>query len=66
VTRQEFTLDGMPVGVFVASAPHGAGEYRYEPYRGPGHYEMQERLRQNGSARCAPIGRSTAKPSRLV
>jgi|GEM_PF-1541414 len=36
----------MPVGYFEGSqSPSTLGLYRYMPYRGPGHYEMQERLR---------------------
>jgi hypothetical protein len=48
-----FTFDGMPVGVFAYPPPRVAGVYSYVPFRGPGHYEMQERLRSGGSPRCA-------------
>ena len=36
---------GCAVGTFEDSAlPSGPGRYKYEPYRGAGHYEMQEQL----------------------
>lgn len=43
----------MPVGLFKAGvAPIAEGTYAYEPYRGPGHYEMQAELKRSGAARC--------------
>ena len=47
----EFMFDGMPVGCF-EQMPRSPGCYRYEPYRGPGHYEMQTLRRSGGSPRC--------------
>ncbi|MEK0451599.1 MAG: hypothetical protein RL088_3867 [Verrucomicrobiota bacterium] len=49
----EFFFDGTEVGYFRGGAfPKSAGHYQYEPYRGPGHYEMQERLNDGGNPRC--------------
>lgn len=49
----EFLLDGMAVGLFKDGAyPRVAGRYPYEPYRGPGHYEMVTRVRAGRVARC--------------
>jgi hypothetical protein len=44
---------GMRVGFFLeAEKPRHNGRYRYMPYRGPGHYQMQMQRREKGSARC--------------
>jgi hypothetical protein len=52
----EFSYEGMPVGLFKAGAlPMADGSYGYEPYRGPGHLEMQEHLKATGSARCSYV-----------
>ena len=49
----EFSYEGMPVGVFKeAGYPTTPGRYRYEPHRGPGHYEMSEALRAGSRPRC--------------
>jgi hypothetical protein len=49
----DFYFDGTAVGYFRGGAfPQSAGRYHYEPYRGPGHYEMQESLGAGGSPRC--------------
>lgn len=49
----DFFLDAMPVGVFEeASPPCSSGYYRYQAYRGPGHYEMQTRLKAGSTPRC--------------
>ena len=51
--RLEFSFNGMPVGYFDESEyPRKAGRYRYVPYRGPGHYQMQTESREKGRARC--------------
>jgi hypothetical protein len=48
-----FMFEGMPVGIFMeAEWPREDGRYRYMPYRGLGHYRMQTRRREKGSARC--------------
>jgi len=53
-TEPEFYFDGRAVGYFVGGdGPRSAGSYRYEPYRGPGHYEMQTLLRAGGTPRCS-------------
>ena len=42
---KDFMFGGCAVGTFEDSAlPSGPGRYKYEPYRGAGHYEMQEQL----------------------
>jgi len=46
-------FNGMAVGLFKdADYPRTPGRYRYEPFRGPGHYEMQTRRRSGESPRC--------------
>ena len=50
---RDFHFDGMEVGHFEETEmPRAAGRFRYMPYRGPGHYEMQRHLRAGGSPRC--------------
>jgi len=54
-TELEFYFDGMAVGYFVGNdGPRSAGSYRYESYRGPGHYEMYT-LREAGAGPSAGI-----------
>lgn len=49
----EFFYDGSAVGLFLgADGPRSPGSHAYEPYRGPGHYELQSLLRDGGSPRC--------------
>jgi hypothetical protein len=49
----DFFYNGMEVGYFEGAAyPRKNGKYRYMPYRGPGHYEMQTERRAGGSPRC--------------
>ena len=49
----EFTYDGLPVGYFEESeCPQIPGCFRYEPYRGPGHYELATALRDGKRPRC--------------
>jgi hypothetical protein len=51
--EHDFLFDGMEVGIFRdADFPSSPGRYRYEPYRGPGHYEMQTKLRAGEQPRC--------------
>ena len=53
LATSEFFFEGMPVGYFEGSEyPRSPGRYRYVPYRGPGHYEMQTQLRASGCPRC--------------
>ena len=53
VYGHEFHFDGMAVGLFVgADGPRTPGLHPYEPYLGPGHYEMQTLRRAGGSPRC--------------
>lgn len=48
-----FMFEGMPVGIFLESEwPRHGGRYRYMPYRGLGHYQMQTQRREKGNARC--------------
>lgn len=52
-TEPDFLFDGMAVGYFEeVEPPRSPGLYRYMPYRGPGHYEMQMVLRGGGSPCC--------------
>jgi hypothetical protein len=52
----EFYFDGMAVGYFVGSdGPRTSGSHRYEPHRGPGHYEMQTLLRVGGLPRYSYV-----------
>jgi hypothetical protein len=44
-------FNGRAVGLF-GQFPSAPGRYRYEPYRGLGHYEMQKLLHAGGAARC--------------
>ena len=49
----EFTYDGKPVGYFEEpECPRVSGRYRYVPYRGPGHYELQLAVRDGKTPRC--------------
>jgi hypothetical protein len=49
----EFSYEGMPVGYFEEEGyPAAPGRYRYMPYRGPGHYEMQAALGAGARPRC--------------
>src|SRR5437763_16613432 len=49
----EFSYEGMPVGYFEEERyPMAPRRYRYMPYRGPGHYEMQTARRAGGRPRC--------------
>ena len=48
-----FYLDTQPVGWFVdAQPPVTEGEYRYEPFRGPGHYNLLQGLDASHTQRC--------------
>lgn len=49
----DFFFEGIAVGYFEeVSPPRSPGSYRYMPYRGSGHYEMQTIRRAGGSPRC--------------
>jgi hypothetical protein len=48
-----FFFDGYPVGVFEGTDyPTVPGRYRYDPYRGPGHWRMQTAYREGLRPRC--------------
>lgn len=49
----EFDFDGMAVGVFIGRGPETPGPAEYMPYRGPGHYDLQQALCEGRIARCA-------------
>ena len=50
---RDFLFEGMEVGYFEETEmPRAAGRFRYMPYRGPGHYEMQTQRRAGSSPRC--------------
>jgi hypothetical protein len=49
----EFRYNGEGVGLFSHGIrPCCDGDYDYEPYRGPGHYEMQLALESGATPRC--------------
>jgi hypothetical protein len=47
-------LDFASVGRFASNVPSAGapGLYRYEPYRGPRHYHLQQRLGRGEAVRC--------------
>jgi len=48
-----FSIGNLEVGVFKErSYPETSGQYRYEPFRGPGHYELSTRLRAGTPTHC--------------
>lgn len=50
----EFEFGGLPVGLFKDGVhPAVEGEYSYEPYRGPGHYDMSSALGAGQKPRCS-------------
>lgn len=52
--EREFSYQDMPVGCFEEeSFPAAAGRFRYMPYRGPGHYEMQTALSAGSRPECS-------------
>lgn len=49
-----FYFARMPVGRFERGVyPTSDGQYRYMPFRGPGHYEMQTSLERGDEVRCS-------------
>jgi hypothetical protein len=53
-SKAEFSYKGMSVGFFEAAGyPTAPGRYRYMPYRGGGHYEMQTALKAGSRPRCS-------------
>jgi len=50
----EFIYQGNPVGIFLKGImPAAPGTYRYEPFRGSGHYEMQTSLEAGEKPICS-------------
>jgi len=49
--EHDFMFEGMEVGIF-QELPRSPGRFPYEPYRGPGHYEMLRRLSAGEKPRC--------------
>jgi hypothetical protein len=49
----EFNFGTLPVGYFKDEVPTAEGRVRYEPYRGPGHYQMGIALREGKHPRCS-------------
>ena len=48
-----FFFEDNPVGYFLENElPTSPGQYRYIPYRGPGHYNLGQALSANGPQRC--------------
>jgi hypothetical protein len=53
MSELEFFYDGMAVGTFEElEYPRKNGTFRYMPYRGAGHYEMQTARRNAVLPRC--------------
>ena len=53
MAERDFMFGQSAVGTFDDSAlPRSLGRHQYEPYRGAGHYEMQEQLQAGHSPRC--------------
>ncbi len=48
-----FLFDGMVVGEFTNGYPSTVGDFIYMPYRGPGHLQMQEKLRESHEVTCS-------------
>jgi len=49
----EFFFNNLAVGYFTAEKyPTTAGRFEYMPYRGPGHYQMQEEIEAQGCCQC--------------
>jgi hypothetical protein len=48
-----FYLNTQPVGCFSSDGvPTTDGEYKYMPYRGPGHYDLGVHLKTSRTPRC--------------
>ncbi len=50
--QKEFFFEEHVVGLFEDQLPSSPGEYRYMPFRGPGHLRLVEALDCSGSQRC--------------
>jgi hypothetical protein len=48
----QFFFGHQVVGYFEDQPPSSAGEYRYMPFRGPGHYRLGQELRRKGPQYC--------------
>ncbi|HEV2598769.1 hypothetical protein [Sphingopyxis sp.] len=48
----DFSFNGMDVGYFEGPSPTQGGRARYMPFRGPGHYELQQALKADARPRC--------------
>lgn len=55
----DFSFDGKDVGYFESPSPRQDGHARYMPFRGPGHYELQQALKMGARPRCAYIVNGT-------
>jgi len=50
--HKQFFFEEQPVGYFEDELPSSPGEYRYMPFRGPGHPRLVEALASSGSQHC--------------
>jgi hypothetical protein len=50
--QNQFFFEDHAVGYFEDQLPSSPGEYRYMPFRGPGHFRLVEALASSGSQRC--------------
>ena len=48
----EFCFGTQVVGYFEDEAPSSAGQYRYMPFRGPGHFGLVQELARKGPQYC--------------
>ena len=50
--HKEFFFEEHAAGYFEDQLPSSPGQYRYMPFRGPGHLRLVEALASSGSQRC--------------
>ena len=50
--HKEFFFEEHAVGYFEDQLPSSPGQYRYMPFRGPGHLRLVEAFASSGSQRC--------------
>jgi hypothetical protein len=57
-----FFFEDRPVGYFEDDQlPCSPGSYRYVPYRGPGHLQLQQALVSQGPQRCHYIAKNAKR-----
>lgn len=53
--ESNFSFNGQDVGYFESSSPMQDGPARYIPFRGPGHYDLQQALKAGLLPRCVYV-----------